>query len=77
MKKRLDELKERIVSGLADKYRVVETLDLNERVFLEVYQMIPLGIDNLYDEEYLCDIEGDLTRTNEEILEDIDYAIER
>ena len=72
-----NKLRTRVIKGIADTYRVREVKDgTNGEVFLEVFLLTKIGVDDLYDEEYLCDIDGTLDETDTDILDDIDDAIE-
>jgi len=71
--------KQRIVKGITDSYVVKEIINsMDGKPFLEVYEHVECNDDEVsegYIGEWLCDINGTLSDTDEAILDAIDYEL--
>lgn len=69
-------MKARIVRGIYDSYVVKEAVDsANNEKFLEVFEHVDNGNEN-FAGDWLCDIDGTMSDTDEYILGEIDAALQ-
>jgi len=69
-------MSKRIVKGIADSYVVNEAIDpVSGNKFLEVYEHV-VSSDECFVGEWLCDIDGTMSDTDEHILNEIDAALD-
>ena len=73
----MKELGKRIIKGKENSYLVCEAIDaIDGTKFLEVNKLNDLG-SGMYEDEYLFDMDGTLSETDTEILQDIEFNLKR